>query len=81
MIFRLPSDGNSYQNETTTKKSLTFELKGSVQHRKDGGQVELADMRSRYKMNWPPSYAFSADHTKKMTMVRNCQKCFILNSA
>ena len=61
MIFRLPSDGNSYQNETTTKKSSMFEHKGSVQHGKEGGRVERADMRSRYKTNWPPSYVFSAD--------------------
>ena len=39
-----------------------FEHKGSVQHSKDGGRVELADTRSRYKTNRPPSYVFSADH-------------------
>ena len=37
------------------------EHEGSVQHSIDGGQVEHADMRSRYKTNRPPSYAFSAD--------------------
>ena len=36
--------------------------KGSVQHGKDGGQVERTDTRSRYKTNRPPSYLFSADH-------------------
>ena len=51
----------SYQNETTTKKSLMFEHKGSVQHSKDGGRAEHTDTRSRYKTNRPPFYAFSAD--------------------
>ena len=38
-----------------------FEHKGSVQHSKDGGRVERADTRSRYKTNRPPSNVFSAD--------------------
>ena len=67
MIFRLPSDRNSYQNETTTKKSLMFEHKGSVQHGKDGGRVEHANTRSRFKTNRPPSYVFSADRNKKLS--------------
>ena len=53
---------NSYQNEATTKKSLMFEHKLSVQHNKDGVRVARTDTRSCYKTNQPPSYVFSADY-------------------
>ena len=46
MIFRLPSDGNSYQNETT-KKSSMFEHKGSVQHSKDGKEEQKGQKISK----------------------------------
>ena len=34
-----------------------------MQHSKDGGRVECADLTSCYKTNRPPSYVFSADRT------------------
>ena len=67
-IFKLTSEGNSYQNEATTKKSSVFKDKQSVQHSKNGGWVERVGTRSHYKKtkqnkkNQPPSYVFLADH-------------------
>ena len=65
----------SYQNEATTKKSPMFEDILSVQHDKDGRQVERADTWSHYKTNRPLLTYFQL-----ITMIRNYQKCFILHS-
>ena len=72
MIFRLPSDRNSYQNETTTKKSLMFEHKGSVQHSKWNAPTREAITKQ---------ISLLLTYFQLITMIRNCQKCFILHSA